>query len=195
MSGSRHTLPVIELFRGTTRLELLEGVLTELEDGEWYRTGELLDHLSVSRESFRTHMKPMVNFGVFEIRDPDVNIPHYRVADTEVVRLLREYHESDYMPLTKLLGNTPSRVLVEFFLTQADPERGYSRTKLQEITDAGYQGIKNNIGTLVEAGVLTELEGKRGTKYQVVMDSPVVRFLQELNEALYTYYQSQSEDE
>jgi hypothetical protein len=187
--SNRQTLPVIELFRGQTRLELLDAALTELDRDEWYRTGEIVERISTSNESFRKHVKPLLAFDVFTVRDPDARIPHYQVSNSAVVQLLTKYHNSDQPDLIELLNNSPTRHLVEFFLTRADPEASYSRNKLQQITEAGFHGIKNNIGRLVEAGMLTEVEGTRGTEYQIDESSPVVRFMRELNEALYEAYQ------
>lgn len=183
--SDRQTLPVIEMVRGQTRLKLVAGVLGELDETEWYRSGQLADRLDTSQESLRKHLPPLVSFGCYEVRDPEAKIPHYRVADSPVVALLGEYHDSETPPLTELLDTTPIRVLTEFFLIRADPEQSYSRNKLQQITEAGFHGIKNNIDRLVEAGVLDTVEGTRGTEYRVVPDSPVVRFLMQLNEAAY----------
>jgi hypothetical protein len=187
--SNRQTLPVIELFRGQTRLELLDVALTGLDREKWYRTGMITEQLSTSKESFRKHIKPLVAFDVFTVRDPDARIPHYQVSDSEVVQLLTEYHNSDQPNLIELLNNTPTRKLVEFFLTRADPEQSYSRNKLQQITEAGFHGIKNNIGRLVDAGMLVEVKGVRSTEYQIDESSPVVRFMRELNETLYEAYQ------
>jgi hypothetical protein len=187
--SNRETLPIIELFRGQTRLGLLELALHDLDREEWYRTGEIVGQLPISSESLRKHILPLRSLEVFTVRDPDANIPHWKVADSEVIRLLDEYHESEHPSLLELLNNVPTRKLVEFFLTRANPEQSYSRNKLQQTTEAGFHGIKDNIDRLAEAGIVETVEGKRSMEYRLTPNEPIVRFLQQLNEALYQAYQ------
>jgi hypothetical protein len=185
MNSTDFPLPVIELYNGSVRRDMVDWTIAHADSDEWVPKGDIVDDLDCAGESVRKSLPVLIQFGLLDVNDPDVQIKHYRPANTDVMDILTEW---DGYPLTDLLEYTATQNLVEFFLDRADPSESYTKTALQDQSDAGYQGINNHLDTLVEAGVVEEVEGNRSTEYQLNRDAEIVKTLYELNEALLHCY-------
>lgn len=186
--------PAIELFRTPARRALVRFALDA--DDEWYTKQDLADAIPQSRESVRKQFREqfgitLVEMGIFDIRDDDANIPHYRVADSTVMDLLRQYDTTEgTYPLDELFDYTATQDLVLFFLEGADPKASYSRNGLTEEADVHYTSVMNHIETLVDAGIVEAVEGTRGTEYRRAQ-SEATEFLFALNQALVEYIEGE----
>jgi len=187
------TLPLVELMRGTTRTAVVAWVLREADPDEEYRMGELMKATDLSREGLRQNLDALVTFGILDVRGPDKPIPHYSVGDSPVVEALRAYHETDMVDLTELLDTTSKRRLVQFFLTRADGDESFSKSRLDRESGVGYNGITSSLPDLVEAGLLREVEGSWGTEYQLVEDGELVAWLVRLNEIAFETYNDRAD--
>lgn len=199
MSEVQSYPPVIELFRTPARRQLVRVALSG--DEEWLTKKDLAERVESSRESIRkqftdrdAQLHTMENMGIFEVRDPDANIPHYRPADTVVLQMLREYHDGTRYPLWELFQYTSRQDMVLFFLEAADPNRSYSKNEIHEQADVHYDSVTNHIDALVDASIVEPVEGKRGTEYQAV-DSKTRRFVEALNRALVEQIESTLNDD
>lgn len=184
---SREDLPVIELFRDKARRQILTYFLHDVGHDQWVTKGEINDNVDVSRESVRQKLDALVLYGVAEVKDPNANIPHYRLATTPVVEILLEW---DGYPLAELLHFTGAQKLVRFFLTQAQSDQSYSYSAIQRKSDVGYQAASEHMDLLIEAGLVTEVDGVRSTEYMVDQSSDIYETLVELNEAVFTEYET-----
>jgi DNA-binding transcriptional ArsR family regulator len=186
---SKEDLPVIELYKDTTRREILQYALDELNTDDWVRVGVITDNISVGRESVRKKIGSLVAFGVLDVKDPDVNIPHYRLADTQVVDVIRGW---DGYPLGDLFKTTGRQRIARFFLTKARPSESYSMNAISNESGVKNSTVSNHIDTLVDSGLVDAVEGSRGTEYTLNEDSDLNQYLRELNELLYATYQERS---
>jgi DNA-binding transcriptional ArsR family regulator len=195
MNIHRFPLPLIEVFATQTRRDVLAYLVEEAQaDGaagterQWHTLGDIADGTTISRESLRKELSAennvlyLIELGLVAVKDPDANIRHYQLADTQSAQLL---YENDHLlgPLSELLGYTVRQELVTFFLDQADPEAGYTQYALNEQTGISYEALRNHIDTLVEYEIVTAQEGTRSTEYQIA-DSPMVTFCYVLNDGL-----------
>jgi hypothetical protein len=146
---------------------MIDWTIDHADSDEWVPKATIVDDLDCAGESVRKSLPVLIQFGLLDVNDPDVQIKHYRPADTTVMDILTTW---DGYSLTDLLEYTAAQNLVEFFLDRADPDESYSQTALQKQSDAGYQGITNHIDTLVKAGVVQEVKGTRSTEYQLHRD-------------------------
>lgn len=179
-SANTH-LPVIELFRTETRREIVRYVVTEVHHDP-FRQADIANQINVSCESLRQHRRPLEELGIlYCLTDEQKPIPHYRPADTDVVRLLRA---GPLGALITLFETSGSRELVDFFLTTADPGISYSLNQIGEKGGPQYQGASNNIPHLVDTRLVTEVDGPRATEYRVNTDSDTYRFLVRLNNTI-----------
>lgn len=186
-------LPVLELLRPPSRRQITGFALGEMRD-DWHQPAEITDGIDVSGETLRKQADVLVEFGVLDLKSQDAQIPHYRLADSPVVSLLDSWNGHELYDLfkgknrDKKQGNGP-RKLVEFFLTQADPDESYSYNRVDEESGINYRTVSGHMSTLVDAGLVVEVEGKQDTEYQLDADSAIYEFLFELNEKIYHEYQ------
>jgi hypothetical protein len=173
-------IPLFELSKDQTRRELLNFALTTMEDDTWYRKGEIVDSIAVGHESVRQKISSLTDFGILVEKNSGAPIPHYRRANTDVVELLQDW---DGYPLTELFQG--SQDIIWFFIHQADSEKSYSQNEINQLSEAGDTAIRNNIDSLVSAGLITTVEGTRGTEYSLSNDAELQDFLLELNNRLY----------
>jgi hypothetical protein len=173
-------IPLFELSKDQTRRELLNFALTTMEDDTWYRKGEIVDSIAVGHESVRQKIGSLTDFGILVEKNSGAPIPHYRRANTDVVELLQDW---DGYPLTELFQG--SQDIIWFFIHQADSEKSYSQNEINQLSEAGDTAIRNNIDSLVSAGLITTVEGTRGTEYSLSNDAELQDFLLELNNRLY----------
>jgi hypothetical protein len=186
--------PVIELFRTEARRGLVRLAL-DTDDDEWYTKRDLADAVGTSRESIRKQFThdgdfTLVDMGIYEVRDPDANIPHYRPADTSIMQLLREYEHSGGYPLDELFAYAATQDLVLFFLEDAAPDASYSKNQIQDEKGLHYNSVTNHIDTLIDADIVDAVDGARGTEF-TRKESSTVAFLFELNQHLVEYIESQ----
>lgn len=186
---TKEDLPVIELYKDTTRREILQYALTELDTEDWVRVGKITENISVGRESVRQKIGSLVAFGVLDVKDPDVNIPHYRLADTQVIEVIREW--GGY-PLGDLFKTTGRQRIARFFLTKARPSESYSMNAISNESGVKNSTVSSHIDTLVDSGLVDAVEGSRGTEYTLNADGDLNQYLRELNELLYETYQERS---
>lgn len=188
---NQHTrIPLVEAFSGQTRQEMIRFLLTDAEDDRGYQMREVIEHISVSRESLRQNLPALERFGLIDIRDQDKVVPKYVKTDTEVVHLLSEYGGVD---LLDLLEATGTRKLVQFFLTEADPDRSYSKNAIREESNVGYNSVTKYTDDLADTGLLARVEGPRSDQYRVRPDSPLANYLTALNEALYKAWEERGD--
>jgi len=178
-------LAVIVLFSDKPRREVIDYFLTDVGDG-WVSKGEIDDNVDVSGEAVRTKIEPFMKYGVIEVRNSDANIPHYRLAETAVTDILRTW---DGYPLVDLFEFRGAQKLVRFFLTEADPTKPYSFSSIDRDGSVGYHAASNNMETLVDAGLVEEVEGTRSTEYRLDNGSAMYQCLVELNDAVYHEYE------
>lgn len=181
--NSKWGLGVIDLVRNPTRQKLVQWAVDHCDDDSWIIKGDLTNEIDASPESVRKNINPMIKYGVFEIKNPDAQIKHYRVDDTPVTDILCSW---DYYSPLKLLGTTVRQDVVEFYLDMADPDEGYSKGQIERKADVSRYGLnkKGVIEDLVECGFLREVEGTRATNYQLNSDSPLPDAIRRLNEAV-----------
>lgn len=179
---NRLTLPVTALFEGDTQPQLIEFAITEANSDEWYRSGELADAIGATREGVRDPLKQLICFGVYDVKDPDVNIPQYSVANTPVIDALQSSNIDQMFGLFETEGK---RKLLDFFLTAADPDHAYSQNDVIDASTAGFDAVSDYIEDLADAGILDRVEGVRATRYQFDANSDLVEQITELNEVVY----------
>jgi len=187
------TIAVTQLFETETQRRLIDCAIAEFDRNRWYRTGELAEAIDKSRNSVtsvvhssRGTVRPLVRFGIFEPKHEitqEPNIPHYRIADSEVVELLDSW---DGYPLTDLFQYSGAQDLVSFFVLEG-PDTEWSYNQIQQNSPIGYQACSKHMETLVDAGLVTEHETPRGSKYQLDTDSKLYGFLGQLNNAIMSY--------
>lgn len=200
-SMSKYTLPIIQLFKSESRRGLLRFALQEADPDIWYTKSDLADIVGYSTESIRKNVGaresgteefrpgPLIEFGVFDFKDSNAPIPHYRVADTEVMEMLNVF-PGDINTLFELMGLTARQKLVDFFLDHAESGTSYSKNELSKQSEASYQGVQRNIDYLVDVGIVEEVEGTRATEYQRNEDSELLKYLEVLNGLLVeTFYE------
>jgi hypothetical protein len=186
---------LIEVFSKPRRRTVLDYLVTQaLDDGaagterRWHRVGEIVEGTTLSRESVRKELSAedkvlyLIELDLVAVRDPDANIRHYQLADSQYAKLLYENHRL-LTSLFELLDSPACQDLVTFFVFEADPEEGYTQYALNEQTGISYEALRDNIETLIEYEVITSQEGTRSTEYQVA-DSLMVEFCYVLNDAL-----------
>lgn len=173
---------VIRLFKGKARCQLVAFAITQADPEQWYRTGQLADHIGFSNEQTRKTLQALTAFGVFERHEEH---PKYRVAATEVVELLAAW---DGYPLWELFLYSGRRKLSDFFLTQAEDDESYSKNALSEKAGMNYKTVMDHIDALIEAGMVEEVEGNRGTEYKIDPESEIVEYCYLLNEYLAEQY-------
>jgi len=188
---SKEALPVIQVFKDKTRRELIAYSLRELDTDSWTKTGAFRENTSVGRESIRQKIGVLVAYGVLEVKNPDVNIPHYRLADTQVIDAIREW---DGYPLSELFAFKGRQSLVQFYLTKADPEQSYSMNGIARESSVKNATVSDHIDVLVDAGLVDAVEGTRSTEYQLDVGSSLYQYLHELNEVLYETYQQRASE-
>ena len=177
-------IPVIELFRGEVRQSVVRYAVVNVHRKPFTRS-DILDHTEISSESFRKHKNKIEEFGILDcISDECKNIPHYRPAETDVVRSLRMWGLETPLVLFETRG---SRKLVEFFLVTADPNRSYSINGIQREGGPGRDAVANNIDDLVNAGLVSEVDGSRGTEYLLDSESETYNHIQNLNRVIAEY--------
>lgn len=189
--SSEFVLPLSELFGGDARRMLLQYAIQHPER-DWTQKGDIVDETGVSSAAARENFPPLVRYGVYDVRDPDAKFPHYRPADTDVFAALVSWHRNDGYPLVELFGTSGRQDLVEFFLDHADDE-SYSKTRLSEDGGIHHQAVRDNIDDLVDAGVVREVDGKRGTEYALAEDNDIVAFLYTLNGLLVEAYRERED--
>jgi len=180
---------VTQLFETETQRRLIEYALTEMDD-RYYQTGELAEAVGKSRNAVTNVIQPregvigpMIRFGVMEPKHNPMNmpnIPHYKKADSAVMSLLKQW---DGHSLINLFETTTRQKLVSFFLFEG-PDEAYSVNQIRQKGPFGFKAVKENIGVLVEAGILTTEERPRTTAYRLDTDSEIYQFLGELNGAI-----------
>lgn len=192
------SLPAIELFRGKALRSTVEAALSELDSDEWYRTGEILEHIDTGRESIRPLLVgengdrhgDLVKYGILDVRNPEVKIPHYQVANSDVMEVLYEWDE---MPLPELFEYPGRQRLVNFFIAVADPDKTYSINRITQPTPLGYTAVNKHIDTLVHIELVEVVEGKRGDEYRIDTDSSIYTALRELNDTIYETVQKRQQ--
>lgn len=197
MATNDFPLAVTELFKAKTRRELLRflfGDTCELPfpgeegyDNTWYTKKEFVDATEMSGESVRVHLDALQNFGILELKSEDAQIPHYRIADTDVIELLRSTDNGVEL-LCDLFEFSARQGMVAFFLDRADSEQSYSMNQIHKQGNVGRNAVSNHIDVLVEAEIVEPVEGKRGTEYQRT-ESDTIEFLETLNNVLAAQYQ------
>ncbi len=192
MAANNYVLPVVDLFKGNVRRQIVDYMVTSPEAEDWQRKSDIADIVDASGESVRQNIQPLLKYGILDVRDPDVEMPLYRRGETDVVVALQSWYEDSDVVLTELLGTTGCQNLVEFFLDHAEPDESYSKNAIHKEGSIDYESVMNNIDTLVEAGVVREVEGTRGIEYQLQESADVVQFLHTLNSLLVQTYQERS---
>lgn len=201
---SKYTLPIIQLFKSESRRGLLRFALEEADPEIWYTKKDLSDIVGYSTESIRKNLGardsqteefrpgPLVEFGVYDFKDSEAPIPHYRVAETEVIEMLRVF-PGDLNTLFELMGLTARQKLVDFFLDQAESGVSYSQNELSKQSEASYQGVQRNIDFLVDVRIVEEVEGKRGAEYQRNDESELLQYMEVLNGLLVETFHNRTE--
>jgi len=182
--------PLTQLFETETQRRLIEYALTEMDDDRYYQTGELADVINKKRNSVAHVIQrregvigPMIRFGVIEPKHNPMNmpnIPHYKKANSAVMGLLEQW---DGYPLCDLFKTTVRQKLVSFFVNKG-PDEAYSVNQIRHEGPFGFKSVKENIGVLVEVGILTTEDRPRTTAYRLDVDSDIYQFLGELNNAV-----------
>jgi len=106
---------VTQLFETETQRRIIAWALDDANEGEYYTTGHIGETIGKSRNAVADVVQPregvigpMIRFGILEPKHNPMNmlnIPHYKVADSEVVDLLEQWHEMD---LTELVATSPA---------------------------------------------------------------------------------------
>lgn len=183
----RESIPVIELFGDGTRRELLAAALEEMDTESWDNKSAIKENVSVSAESVRQKFDVLVAFGILEVKDEDARISLYRLADSDAVEKIQSWQGYSLFDLFEYTG---AQKLVSFFLTKADPSESYSYNAITKQSDVGYSAASKHMDTLVDAGLVREVEGTRSTEYQLNPSADIYTYLYDLNEALYEAYSS-----
>lgn len=180
---------VTQLFETETQRRIINHALSEMGD-EYVRTGSIAEAIGKSRNAVADVVQPregvigpMIRFGILEPKHNPMkmpNIPHYKRADSRVIDLLEGW---DGMDLTELFGTTTAQQLTVWFLFEGADE-AWSVNQIRHEGPFGFTAVKENIGLLVESGLLTEEETARTTVYRLDTDSEIYQFLGELNSAI-----------
>jgi len=189
MSKNTYVLPVIDLFSGSVRRQLVQYALNHEDRDEWRSKGDIADTLNVSGEAVRQNLPPLIQYGVFDVRDPEANIRYYSRADTDVMTVLSSWHEEGGYPLVDLFELSGRQDLVEFFLDIADPDESYSKNAIHNEADIDYEAVMEHIEVLANVGMVEEVDGARGTEYRLNENAEIVQFLRTLNTLLVEAYQ------
>lgn len=201
---SKYTLPIIQLFKSESRRGLLRFALTEADPEKWYTKTELSDIVGYSTESVRKNLGardeqtgefrpgPLVEFGVYDFKNSDAPIPHYRVSDSEVMEMLSVF-PGDINMLFELYSLTARQKLVDYFLDQAESGVSYSKNELSKKSEASYQGVQRNIDFLVDVGIVEEVEGTRATEFQRNDESELLEYMEVLNGLLVETFHNRSD--
>lgn len=189
--------PVIELFRGEVRRKLLRLAIREGTNDEWawYNKSDLATICDVSQESIRTEMsngrrggkeRPglLVQFGIFEPRDPSGNTVHYRVSNSDVVKMLRA-SPIDPEQLIDLLASTARQRLMTFFFDHLD--ESFTKNGIVKKGGSSNDGV-DHIDELVDANIVDVDDDDGWTEYQLA-DTEVVEYLWALNGLLIQTYE------
>lgn len=179
----RSDLGIIELFKDETRRRIIDYALTNMDTNTWVRKGDITNAIDRTPEGVGTKIDTLVVCGVLDIENWDARLPRYRLADTPVTGLLAEWRAQDGYPLTELFVDG-THELIRFFFTQATDTESYSYGAIERQSDASYYAASNHMSTLVDAGLVTETNGARGTEYEFDPESNSSRFLFALNEAV-----------
>ncbi len=87
-------------------------------------------------------------------------------------------------PLTDLFGTKGRQRLVAFFLSDADPEKSYSKNQLSNYSGSNNQTVSEHIDEMVDSGLVCEVDGERAINYQVAAESAVYDLLNQLDSEL-----------
>lgn len=184
-------LAVRELFRTNGRREILSMFLEY--PSKWMRKSEITENVDVSRETVRENLDPLRRLGIIEVRDPDVQIPHYRLAESPPIQVLQSM-DCSVEALIELFDYRVRQRVVVFFIESADPNETYSKYKIHHETDIGYDSLKNHMNSLANLGLLNTEQGSKSTEYSLA-ESHIVEALCALNEAVFESYLQNSDEE
>jgi len=183
-------IAILQLFKTGTQRRIIEYALYEMDDKQWYRTGEISAKIDITHNVVADAIQPkegfigpMIRFGVIEPKHNPMtmpNIPHYRPADTVVMDLLSSW---DGYPLTELFESEMAQKLVPFFLFRGD-NKAWSVNQIRHEGSFSFSPVANQIGLLVECNLLTTEEKPRTTAYRLNTDSEIYQFFGQLNDAV-----------
>ena len=125
---------------------------------------------------------PLVLMGVADVSDPEGAMPRYTLADTPVVEFLKDY---DGYPLGNLFKTRATVKLTKFWTLVAEPEETYTLNKIRNITGMSHRGLKSNIDTFIEAGMIDKEEFTQKTEYSLIVPNMTYEALVELDQLIY----------
>lgn len=175
-------LPFVELFRTATRRQLIKFAIEGMERDREYAKWEILDNVEIGDESVRKEMPNLIKFGVFVNTTGDkANIPHYKVAESDVISILSSWNAASWY---ELFGTKGCQKILVFFFTVADESHPYSMNQIHKEFDISYTTVSENIDTIADTDLVKAREGKQATRYQADRDTEIYDDLLRLNNVL-----------
>jgi len=183
-------LPVEELFRTPTRRKLIETFVTA-DPETVFRKEELHEQGIASYAKINENVGttenpgPLVMMGVIGFTNPDGPMSRLCVPDTPVMNLLREVDRAE---IGNLFETPATQKLTRYFLLHASAEQSYTYTQIQDATGVSQSAIRNNVPTIIETGLVSQVYTNGRKEHTVHRDSEMYQTLNELNEAIYEAY-------
>lgn len=182
MAGCQtQTYSVTRLFGTRARREIIQLTMEDLESDQKVTQSDIMEEVTVGRGSVWKGIDALCSYEVLNIEDESANIPHYTPGDTRVMNLLNSWKG---YPLADLFGAKGRQRLVAFFLSDADPEKAYSKNQLSNYSGAKNQTVSKHIDELVDSGLVCEVDGTRAINYQVATESAIYDLLNQLDSEL-----------
>lgn len=200
--GESYKIAVTQLFKTEAQQRIIDYATDEMYENSdrWYRTGEIADAVGKSRNAVSDVIQPkegvigpLIQFGIIEPKHNPMNMPNipmYGVADTAVVDLLREWDADGGYDLGELFKFSGAQELVGFFLMEG-PVQAWSVNQIRHEMGSSFEMVSRHIDTLVDSGLVVEVDDPRTTKYQLDTNSEIYQFLGELNNAVLDVAESQ----
>jgi hypothetical protein len=186
-------LHVIELLDTPTRRKIIEYVQNELDEDSQIRVQEVMEYTDLTRTSINNELDTpgsILEYNILALdSEPDVNSKHYCRGESQVLDLLEAW---DGYSIIELFESEARRDIIQFFLTEANPQQWYSTYTLAENEESvgTYETIGDHLDKLVRSGLLTardfsgDEEGERErTEYRCPTGTPLRSQLLEINQA------------
>lgn len=180
------SLPICDVFRTDTTAKLI-GYFLEQDHERWIRKTDIEAETDINIESIRqrvgtdNHPGLLEQYGIIERNEWDVNMPRYRVTDSDVVKFLREY---DGYPFPVFFKTKARRVILMFFIRQDHAGETYTRSSLSEELGINFETIKDMMNQLESAGIVVGDDNGYSIDYQHIPESHTEQSIKILDDLL-----------
>lgn len=187
--------PIFELYKKNATYNLMN-YFVDKEIDEYHRKKEIENGSEISGESVRKNLGSGDNlgilekYGVVERNKWDVNMPRFRLADSDAVYFIQQYDIQIFHPLFR---NKTRRDIFFFFIQQADSNKKYTRSKLKTILGINWEAIDETVSRMEKIGMLEAHDNGNSVDYSYVPDSVAEHSANRFNNILLQEYRNKTD--